>query len=466
MSDTHDARALLRQRIRDAALDLVRRGGLTRVVDVYETMCARIDTPDHPHAETAKLVESAIFDHDVFAAALAHLDATPVDVAKFAPMLARAGGAHVAEALASLRSGASGELRIALEQFIERAAKGREGEIARAIVDSPREVAVRLLAVLSRVPSSAAAAEISRLSSHDDEDVRLDAKLLAGTDIARSEEDVVAMMDAPGMATRGAGLRAIARHSLAAAVPTLLRRVRAPAFVDLDLDEQRELLRALLRLSPSQGETVALEILRTGGMFQPNAKEQTRLVAIEVLGEHGASPAALDALRDLARTHWGASRATRDAAERAARAMDDRAAQSAALSQSPSQLPAPSSFDAKAKRARFDHASPAHRASLTTSTLLAATHDSLSQAPVASRLKGAAQALADLQSAELAACIAEIAEKSLFSDDARATALVATVVAAALRHLAAPPQTIAECAHAALESEVARIVSRSNGPES
>ena len=466
VSDSHDARALLRQRIRDAALDLARRGGLSRIVDVYETMCLRIDAPDHPRAETARLVESAIFDHDVFRAALQHLDETPADVAKFIPMLARADGSHVGDALASLRSGAGGELRAALEQFIERAAKGREGEIARAIVDSPRDVAVRLLSVLSRVHTSAAAAEISRLSSHADEDVRLDAKLLGGNNADRAEDAVIAMMDAPDAATRSAGLRAIARHSLTAAVPTLLRRVRAASFSDLDAGEQRELLRALLRLSPTQGETVALEILRTGGIFQPNAKEQTRLVAIEILGEHGASTAALDAIRELGRTHWGASRATREAAERAARAMDDRAAQSVAMSQSPSQLPAASSEGAEATHAHFDHASPAHRASRTAAMVLAASHDALSQSAVASRLKAAAQSLADLQSPELAACIGEIAEKSLFADDARAVALVAAVVAASLRQLAASSRTVAECAHAALESEIARLVSHSNGPRS
>ena len=466
VSATHDARALLRQRIRDAALDLVRRGGLARVVDVYETLCARVDAPDHPRAETAKLVESAIFDHDVFRAALEHLDETPADVAKFAPMLARADGSHVGDALAALRSGAGGELRALLEQFIERAAKGREGEIARAIADAPRDVAVRLLSVLARVHTSAAAAEISRLSTHGDEDVRLDARLLAGANAERAEDDVIAMMDAPDAATRSAGLRAIARHSLTAAVPTLLRRARATSFADLHLDEQRELLRSLFRLSPPQGETVVLEILRTGGMFQPNAKERTRLVAIEVLGEHGASPVALDALRELGRTHWGASRATREAAERAARAMDDRAAQSAATSQSPSQLPAPSSASIDAPLARFDHHSPAHRASLTAAILIAAAREAISQAPSASQLKRAAQSLADLTSAELAACIGEIAEKSLFSDDARAVSLVAAVVAAGLRQLGASSQTVAECAHAALESEIARLVSRSNGPES
>src|SRR5262249_55591038 len=86
--------------------------------------------------------------------------------------------------------------------------------------------------------------------------------------------------------------------------------------------------------------------------------------------------------------------------------------------------------------------------------------------PAASRLKGAAQALADLQSVELATCIAEIGEKSLSSDDARAAAFVAAVMAAALRQLAAPPEVVAECTHAALESEIARFVSRSNAPQS
>lgn len=465
--DSHAARAALRERLRAAALDLVSRGGLGRISEIYDALRASISAPEDPRLEAARLVEEALFDRDVFAAALARLAETPAEVARFASLIEHVDGVRVPEALAALAGGADGELRALLERFVERAARGREADIARAIVDAPREVAVRLLAVLSRVKTSAAAAEISRLSSHADDDVRLDAKLLAGADVDAAQESVIAMIDAADVKSRDAALRAVGRHKLTRAIPTLLRHLRAPAFVERSVDEQRELLRALLKLSPSQGEIVALEIVRRGGMFQSDAREATRIVAIELLGELGVSRAAVDAMRDIARTHWGAAQATRDAAERAARSMDERTSEMAVVSQAPSKIDRPSMVAPAVVRARFDFVPPALRAEHAAAWVLRAATDSLANAPkAAAASKRASQLLADLDAAELAEAIGMLASAPLRSDEARCAALVATVTAAVTEQLDADRRDVAEAALAALECELARAASRSNGPES
>ncbi|MEO8796460.1 MAG: hypothetical protein ABI551_01120, partial [Polyangiaceae bacterium] len=458
----HEARATLRERLRAAAIELIDRGDLARVVDVYESLWKRIDTPDHPRAEAGKLIESALFDRDVFARALEHLAEAPRDIAKFGVILDRIDGARVTEALVALVGGVDGDLRDALERLVERAAKGREAEIARSIADAPRDVAVRLLGVLARVKTSAAAAEISRLSSHDDEDVRLDAKLFANGEGEAAADEIVKLLDAPTASSRSAALRAVARHKMWAAAPSLLRRLRAAAFVELTIEEQRALLGALLHLSPSQGETVALEMLRTGGMFQSDARETTRVLAIELLGEHATSEAANVALRELARTHWGASQTMREAAERAAHAMDERLATAVVPSQIVEIEVIERRHDSARPAARFD---PVPRKALGAELavrLLDATRSALEGTPSLPALKRVAQALTDLPDIDDARVIAMLVSEPLRGDDARAVALVAALTAGALRQLALPADAIAEAVLAGLEAEVARARSKTN----
>lgn len=458
----HEARATLRERLRAAALELIARGDLARVVDVYESLWKRIDTPEHPRAAAGKLIESALFDRDVFARALEHLAEAPRDIAKFGVILDRIDGGRVTEALAALIDGADGELRDALERLVERAAKGREAEIARTIADAPRGVAVRLLGVLARVKTSAAAAEISRLSSHEDEDVRLDAKLLANGEGEAAADDILQLLDAPSPSSRSAALRAVARHKIWVAAPSLLRRLRAPSFVDLALEEQRGLLGALLHLSPSQGETVALEMLRTGGMFQSDARETTRILAIELLGEHATSEAANLALRELARTHWGASQTMREAAERAAHAMDERLAAAMVPSQIVEIEMIERRRDSARPSARFAVASSKALGAALAVRLLVAARAALEGTPSLPALKRLAQALTDLPDVEDARVIATLLSEPLRGDDARVVALVAALVAGALAQLALPADAVAEAVLAALEAEVARARSKTN----
>ena len=459
-TSTPEAFLLLRDRVRAAASALIARGDLRRLLEIHDAANARANDPNDARALAAKSIESAIFEGDSLPAVLEYLRASSRDIGRFGKILETLDASRIGDALAALRLGAEGELRDVLEKFVERAARGHEAEVARAIVDSPRAVAVRLLATLARVRTSAAAAEISRLAMHGDEDVQLDAKLLGASDPVRAVEDVVQMVDSPESSTRTAALRAIGRHRLQGAAFTLLRHLRAPAFVELQINEQAELLRALLMLSPEQGEAIALEILRTGGMFQSGAREATRLVAVELLGELGVSAAALQALRDAAKTHWGGSRAMRDAAENAARALDDRRSQTGPASQSAASRVIDVPRDVPAldgARFEFSHADRRTAHALATLEIAARFDDDLTLP----RLKRAAQELADLLDVDLASLAKVAIAEGAQRDERKSAALVTMLVAGMMRQLGAPSQLIAEAAFAALESENARARAKS-----
>jgi hypothetical protein len=459
-----EAHARLRSRVRDAAAGLIERGELARLLEIHDAARDRSTDPDEQRALVAKSIEAAIFEGDSFPAVLEVLRGSPRDVRRFGRILERIDASRIGDVLAVLRVGADGELRTILEKFVERAARGHEAEVARAIVDSPRDVAVRLLAALARVKTSAAAAEISRLAQHGDEDVRLDAKLLGASDPVRAVEDVVQMIDAPDAPTRFAALRAIGRHDLQGAVFTLVRRLRAQSFADLPLDEKAELLRALLRLSPEQGEAISLEILRTGGMFQSDAREATRLVAVELLGELGVSNAALEALREVSKTHWGASRTMRDAAENAARALDDRISKSESRSQPPPselrELPIGSSgrLGARIVLPQLDHRA-------TYALMLLEELTRTQEVTPSPTIKRAAQTLAELSDADLAATANLLISSGAQRHEMRFAALVGVITTGILHHLGASMDVAAETAFASLECEEARVLAKSNGTD-
>jgi hypothetical protein len=95
--------------------------------------------------------------------------------------------------------------------------------------------------------------------------------------------------------------------------------VKAPNFNDLGYDERRELMRALVVLSPQSGEPTLLELAKKGGVIMSEAREGSRSLAIEVLGELSRSTQIANALQEIAQSRWGTSDETRNAASTAAR---------------------------------------------------------------------------------------------------------------------------------------------------
>ena len=113
------------------------------------------------------------------------------------------------------------------------------------------------------------------------------------------------------LGVRLAALRAVARHGLKPAAPTLVRMIKAPGFGSLEQTERKELILTLLKLSPDRGEELALEIARKSGVFTSQVREISRIAAIEALAETSRARSAAEAMREIAQTRWGTGEETR-----------------------------------------------------------------------------------------------------------------------------------------------------------
>jgi hypothetical protein len=134
------------------------------------------------------------------------------------------------------------------------------------------------------------------------------------------------MCDNASAMIRIAAIRAVARHQVKGAWPAIARAVKAPDLNEKGSDERRELLRALVALMPDRGEPLALELAKKGGVFMSEAREGTRVAAVEALGALSRSGAVATALREISQSRWGTSEETRAAAAAAADLISQRIA--------------------------------------------------------------------------------------------------------------------------------------------
>jgi hypothetical protein len=106
----------------------------------------------------------------------------------------------------------------------------------------------------------------------------------------------------------------------------LARIINGKNFNELGADERRELLRGAIVLSPERGEPLALDLAKKGGVLVSEAREATRAIAAELLGEYSRSRPTGAALHELSQSRWGLSEETRLAASNAAKRIGQRIA--------------------------------------------------------------------------------------------------------------------------------------------
>ncbi|MEO6418832.1 MAG: hypothetical protein ABIP39_05465, partial [Polyangiaceae bacterium] len=176
-----------------------------------------------------------------------------------------------------------------------------------------------------RVGSPASKEVLGSMGQSEDINVRLEAKILAAATPDQANAELSTILESSSALLRMAALRAISRHGLRGAFPTIARHVKAPNFNELGTDERRELLRTLILLSSDHGEALVLELLKKGGVFVSQSREASRVVAAEVLGELSRSTVVNEALREISQTRWGTSEETRGAASTASAKVSARA---------------------------------------------------------------------------------------------------------------------------------------------
>jgi hypothetical protein len=324
---THRDAPLVLASLRKSAADLVVAGRLEIALQLHDALLARLEQRVAKREDLARLgaaLTNALFGAETLELTLKRLQIDPAGIARFEPVLRALWAAELPNVLATLAGVAAGPLRDALMRFVERVAAGHEAEIAAALTGLEPDLACAFVAMLARVGTPEAKRVLGQIAASDDATIRIEAKLVLASSPEQVQAELVQLLDHASALVRMAAQRAVTRHQLRPAWATVARQVKAQGFHELGADERRELLRALVALSPDRGEPMALELVKKGGVFTSEDRETSRALAAEALGALSRAPATAAALREVAQTRWGTSDETRAAAARAAKEIDAR----------------------------------------------------------------------------------------------------------------------------------------------
>ncbi len=313
--------------LRKSAADLAVVGRIEIVVRLHavllERMQVRITEPQTLAGLVAGLT-NAMFGGETLELMLKRLREDPTGVDAFVAVLAMMSANELPTILRSLREGHAPAVRNVLAQFVERALPNREAEVAQAAIGTDPETAGVLLRILGRAQTMGARQILSQLAQHEDVNVRIEARVMMSASPEQAQNEVNGLIENQNVFIRLAALRAAIRFGLRGSWPNVARAVNGKAFPELGSDERRELLRALLVLSPERGEPIALELAKKGGVLVSGEREATRAIAAEVLGDCSRSMTVAHALNELAQTRWGISEETRQASIVAAKKIASR----------------------------------------------------------------------------------------------------------------------------------------------
>ncbi len=306
--------------LRKSATDLVVVGRFDILVTIHGAIVERLSQKlsGQNLERLAGALTNAMFGADTLELIIKYLVTAPDRVPSFAPILATLNANELPTALAAFRTAPPGPLAAALLTFVERVQAGNEPEIAAATqgLDSDRVYA--LLSLVARANTPAARQALAMLSQTEDVNVRVEAKALAMGSPEAASAELTALCENSSPLLRMAALRAVVRHGLKVTWPSIARIVRQPDFNEKGSDERKELFRALVALAPERGEPLAIELAKKGGVFVSEAREASRVAAIEALAELSRGAAVVTALQELAQSRWGTSDETRAAAAKAA----------------------------------------------------------------------------------------------------------------------------------------------------
>lgn len=314
-----DAHILLNG-LRRSAATLIGAAQLGHVVrlhgDLLEQISSRVTGNDIARLSSA--LTSALFGGDTLELVLAHLRSHPDETAAFAPVLAVLPATELATVLGALRAGAPEALRRELVGFVGLVLPGREQQIAEAAAVADSETGVRLVQLLAQANTAEAKRALDSLIQTDDVALQIETKIVSSPTPEAAFAEVGKMLENASALIRLTALRAVVRHGMKNVYPAVARQVRAASFHDLAADERSELLRTAVLLSPEHGEPLVLDLVRKGGVFTSQARESSRAIAAQVLGELAVAPDTIESLRELAQARWGISEETRLAASTAA----------------------------------------------------------------------------------------------------------------------------------------------------
>jgi serine/threonine protein kinase len=302
--------------LRRSSCDLLVSGRIDIVAQLLTSLGERVDrripAKDAPKLKAA--LTSALFGAEPLDIALRKLAEDPTMVPVFKNVLATLPSAELPRMLNALRVPCPAPLLDAILEFAERHRTNAETEIAQVAAICPPETRARLLDLLARAQTPGSKAALAQLAQVEDPAVKMEVRLLTATNPEELRQEIGAVLDHGAPMVRMAALRTLVKHGVRSSWPAVKRVYDKPGFHELGTDERREVLRALYALSPEHGEPLLLELLKKGGVFRSDAREASRAIAAEVLGDLSRSNDATMALQEIASSRWGSSDDVRDAA--------------------------------------------------------------------------------------------------------------------------------------------------------
>ncbi|MCA9585565.1 MAG: serine/threonine protein kinase [Myxococcales bacterium] len=327
--------ALVLASLRKSAADLVVAGRLDVVVQINDAMCTalrtRVQNPDHVTKLVAALTNS-LFGGETLELVLRRLQDDDSQVESVRSVFASLSPNELGPVLNTLRTRLGPAARALLLQYVERNIVTRESELVPVMAGADPDAISGLLNLLARSQSPTARQALGQLTQIEDPNVRIEARVLVAQSKEQAQQEVASQLEGPMAIVRMAALRVAVRYRMISAWPTVSRLASAKSFNDLGSDERRELLRALIVLSPDRGEGMALDIAKKGGVLMSEERETTRAAAAELLGEFSRSRQIAQGLSELSQVRWGVSDETRTAAAHAAKRIAERAAQAPGVS--------------------------------------------------------------------------------------------------------------------------------------
>lgn len=209
------------------------------------------------------------------------------------------------------------EMRRVLFRYLDAHREGHEAALGRALADADVAKARVIMDVLAKANTREARRALKEAERNPSAEVRVEAimrRARGGTDGLRDE--LVALAEDDESAVRRAALTTIARHRVKDAGPALVQRIRGAAFHKLDVAEKRLALDTLRELSESRAVDLAIELCARKSVLRREAVDDTRIAAIEFLGEHGSGVSVEKAL-SAASSVWSNTEDVREAAEEA-----------------------------------------------------------------------------------------------------------------------------------------------------
>ncbi len=210
-------------------------------------------------------------------------------------------------------------VRDELGQFLVRVGPGMVGPIAALLPSAGIDAAIALIRVLVAIGTRPAMDAIGEAGKSPLALVRIEAlSYLEGASSERLRVELKALLDDPEPAVRIAALRLIADNRIMAAGPHLALHAKDEAFDDLPLAGRRAVLATLGVLLPSRAEAICLEHVEKAALLPRAAREETRELAAELLGEIAVSPEVEAALLAVAGRKWRNTERIRAVAQQAA----------------------------------------------------------------------------------------------------------------------------------------------------